>query len=313
MKSETEGEGEVIKIPVGKYFDRIKANPWIIFTFVLVIVLIVMFFIKPGSTGFAISEKDAGDKLVDFINKQGNGEAKFVSAEKSNGLYKITVEFNGQNIPVYMTPDGNNLVSDFIPINADALQDNSAQGDSLPANEEKKNVEEGDSPVFGNADAKVSIIEFSDYECPFCERFYTQTLPSLNENYIKNGKAKIVFKDFPLDFHPNAQKAAEATRCVREQKGDEGYFKMHDKLFENQKSLSLENYEKWAKEIGADEEKFDTCLTSGKFASAVQADLKYGQTFGVKGTPSFFINGRFLEGAQPYPVIQKVIDEELNK
>ena len=188
---------------------------------------------------------------------------------------------------------------------------NTGNTGNLPSPSQKVEVEEGDSPVLGKAEAKITMIEFLDYECPFCGRHFQQTYPLIYKEYIETGKLKLVFKDFPLNFHPNAQKAAEAARCVREQKGDEGYFKMHDKLLENQQSLNLENYKKWAKEIGADEEKFDTCLTSGKFASAVQDDLDYGQKVGVQGTPAFFVNGKFIEGAQPYSVFKQAINAEL--
>ena len=131
------------------------------------------------------------------------------------------------------------------------------------------------------------------------------------KEYIEPGKAKIVFKDFPLSNHPEAQKAAEAARCVRDQAQDEGYFRMHDKLFENQHILSISNYKQWARELGINGDQFDSCLDSGKFAAIVQGDFQYGQEVGVKGTPSFFVNGRLLSGAQPYPAFRQAIEAEL--
>src|SRR3989344_7101547 len=160
---------------------------------------------------------------------------------------------------------------------------NPTQGQQIPSQGEKVTVEIGDSPVLGSKSAKVTIVEFSDYECPFCGRHFEQTYPQLKKDYIDTGKVQLVFKDFPLSFHPQAQKAAEAARCA----GEQGkYWEMHDKLFSNQQSLSVENEKKWAKELGLNTAKFDSCLDSGKYASAVQADSNYGQSIGVSGTPA---------------------------
>jgi len=173
-------------------------------------------------------------------------------------------------------------------------------------------VEIKDAPIKGVRTAPVTIIEFSDYECPFCSRFYSQTLPQIQKEYIDTGKVVLAYRDFPLSFHQNAQKAAESARCVREQTDDEGYFEMHDQIFENQGSLSLANLKLWAKEIdGVDGTEFDTCLDSGKTASAVQADFQDGQAYGVRGTPGFFINGKLISGAQPFSVFQQAIEAEL--
>ncbi len=186
-------------------------------------------------------------------------------------------------------------------------------GQQLPPTTGKVEVKIGDSPVLGKENAPVTIVEFSDYQCPYCGRHFTDTYGQIKKNYIDTGKVKLVFKDFPLSFHPEAQKAAEAARCVREQKNVDGYWKMHDKLFSNQQSLSVENEKKWARELGVDGAKFDSCLDSGKFAQAVRDDLSYGSTIGVSGTPGFFINGVSLVGAQPFGAFQQAIEAELAK
>ena len=198
--------------------------------------------------------------------------------------------------------------SDSNPAPSGNVVQNPTQGQQLPSQGEKVNVEIGDSPVLGSKTAKVTIVEFSDYECPFCGRHFEQTYPQLKKDYIDTGKVQLVFKDFPLSFHPQAQKAAESARCA----GEQGkYWEMHDKLFSNQQSLSVENEKKWAKELGLNTAKFDSCLDSGKYASAVQADSNYGQSIGVSGTPAFFINGKKLVGAQPYSSFQAAINAEL--
>jgi protein-disulfide isomerase len=167
-----------------------------------------------------------------------------------------------------------------------------------------------DDAVEGSADAPVTIIEFSDYECPFCERFYSGALPQIREEYVKTGKVKIVFRDFPLAFHENAQKASEAAECSGEQ---DKYYEMHDKIFENQSNMTVADLKKYAGEIGLNQTEFDACLDSGAMASEVQKDFSAGQALGVSGTPSFFINGQKLVGAQPFSAFKQIIDAELAK
>ena len=164
--------------------------------------------------------------------------------------------------------------------------------------------------VLGDKNAPVTIIEFSDYQCPFCGRFWSETLPQIKKDYIDTGKVKLVFRDFPLtSIHPMAQKASEAVECVREKGGDSAYYKMHDKVFANQASLSNDNLKKWAKELGYD---ISNCLDSGKFASEVTKDSTDAQAAGGRGTPYFVINGQALSGAQPYQNFKAVIDAALN-
>jgi protein-disulfide isomerase len=176
---------------------------------------------------------------------------------------------------------------------------------------ERVNVEIGDDAIKGDENAPITMIEFSDYECPFCGRHFLQTYPQIVKNYVDTGKVNLVFKDFPLSFHPEAQKAGEAAEAVKSQLGDEGYWAMHDKLFENQQSLSVENYKKWARELGADGEQFDDDLDSGKFANEVKQDMNEGQKAGISGTPGFLVNGNPIVGACPYSTFQQAFDAEL--
>jgi len=191
-----------------------------------------------------------------------------------------------------------------------ALAGNVPSGDSGSApSGAVVDVKEGDSPSIGKANAPVTIIEFSDFECPFCERFYSQTYKQVKTNYVDTGKVRIVFKHFPLPFHASAQKAAEATECAREQSK---FWEMHDKLFENQNAIAIANLKSYAVALGLDASKFNTCLDTGKYASRVQKDASDGSAAGVSGTPSFFINGKSVVGAQPYSVFQQAIEAELN-
>lgn len=185
----------------------------------------------------------------------------------------------------------------------------------------KVQVSADDDPYLGNENAKVTVIEFSDYQCPFCRRYWTQSYLQLKEEYIDTGKIKYVFRDFPLNFHEGAEPAAIAGNCVREQLGNEGYFKYHDIVFaqQNKQGQSTINFGEeevmsWVSQTGdIDMEKFNTCYNDPAQKAEVQADLAAGQEAGVSGTPTFFINGKQLTGAQPYSVIKAEIEEALNK
>lgn len=160
-------------------------------------------------------------------------------------------------------------------------------------------------PSRGPADAVITIVEFSDYQCPFCARV-TPTMAQVMQTY--GSRVRRVFKDFPLPNHAEAPKAAEAARCA----GDEGkYWEMHDRLFANQGALQVPAIKQTAAAIGLSQATFDQCLDSGKYAAAVQADIDQGQKLGVNSTPTLYINGRPLIGAQPFEQFKQVIDEEL--
>lgn len=174
---------------------------------------------------------------------------------------------------------------------------------------------EGDSAVLGNADAPVTIVEFSDFQCPFCQRFFTDAYPQIKSQYVDTGKVKIIFKHFPLSFHPNAQKAGEASECARTLGGDAKFWMMHDKLFQNQSALEVTNLKQYAKDIGLNESQFNACLDNGDTAAKVQADYSLGTSIGVSGTPSFVIgsgdNGTPLVGALPFASFKTAIDAAL--
>lgn len=169
-------------------------------------------------------------------------------------------------------------------------------------------VLEDDDAVKGDKKAKVTIVEFSDFECPFCGRFFQQTFPQINENYIKTGKVKLIYRDFPLSFHPQAQKAAEAAECAGEQNK---YYEMHDKLFIDGVQGGVASFKRFAADIGLNTDKFNDCLDSDKMAKEVQKDMSDGAQYGVTGTPGFFVNGQLISGAQPYQKFQQVIEQAL--
>jgi protein-disulfide isomerase len=179
-----------------------------------------------------------------------------------------------------------------------------------------------DDAVLGNPDAPITMIEFSDYECPFCKRHFDQTYPELKKNYIDTGKMKIVFRDLPLSFHdPMATKEAIAANCAKEQGGDEAYYKMHNAMFtqttSNGNGLSVEKLYTIAGEVGLNAGNFKTCLDSDKYKAEVAKDLADAGAIGADGTPAFFIGksdasgtieGTRLVGAQPYTAFSTIID-----
>lgn len=166
-----------------------------------------------------------------------------------------------------------------------------------------------DDAVRGDSNAPVEIIEFSDFECPFCARFYSDTLGQIEKNYIETGKVKLIFRDFPLGFHAQAQKASEAAECAADQ---DAFWEMHDMLFEKGVVGGVATFKQYAADLGLETDTFDTCLDSGEHAAEVQKDFADGQSAGVSGTPSFFINGKKIVGAQPYSVFQAEIEAALN-
>jgi len=178
-----------------------------------------------------------------------------------------------------------------------------------------------DDPVKGDSNAPITMIEFSDFQCPFCARFFTETLPLIQKNYIDTGKVKFVYRDFPLpDIHQNAIPAAIAAECADEQ----GMFwEYHNKIFENQllwqdldKQNVVRTFEQFAEELVLDTNTFNTCLESAKYLDEVQNDLNDGVSYGVTGTPGFFIGNEkigygMVSGAQPYAAFQQVFDQLL--
>lgn len=159
-----------------------------------------------------------------------------------------------------------------------------------------------DDPVFGQTNAPITMVEFSDFQCPYCEKFFESILPLIEENYIKTGKVKLVYRDFPLDKHRQALPAAEAANCANEQ----GKFKeMHDMLFkkqqewaENEKAADV--FKEYARTLGLKTKQFNECFDTHKYQLEAKKDFIDGAAAGVDGTPGFFVNGTAIPGALPY-------------
>jgi protein-disulfide isomerase len=168
----------------------------------------------------------------------------------------------------------------------------------------------GDEPQKGSDDALVTIVEISDFECPFCGRV-EPTIKQVQDKYGKD--VRVVWLNNPLPFHKNAKPAANAALEAHAQKGDKGFWEMHEKMFANQKALTSDNLEKWAKELGLNMAKFKKALADDKYGKTIQQQQALASSLGARGTPAFFINGRNLRGAQPLPAFTALVDEELAK
>ena len=176
---------------------------------------------------------------------------------------------------------------------------------AAPAPSAKQDVKIGDAPTMGPSSAKVTVVAFSDFQCPFCSRA-VPTLKQIETDY--KGKIRVAFKQMPLPFHDKAHLAAEAALAANEQGK---FWEMHDKLFANQQALDRPNLDKYAEELGLNMAKFKAALDSGKFKDRVDREAKEGAAVGATGTPTFFINGHILVGAQPVDAFKTAIDAEL--
>lgn len=189
----------------------------------------------------------------------------------------------------------------------------------LPANNQpqpqgKAELKEDGDPAIGDKSAPVIIFEFSDYQCPFCKRAFDTTFPEI-QTLVQEGKVRFVFKDYPLPAHTEADEAAVAANCA----GQQGrYWEMHDQLFQTQASWSgnptpYEVFKGYAEELDLDEGKFNKCIADPRVAQEVQEDIAEGSANGVSGTPTFYINGMEVMGAQPWQAFKQLIDQELSK
>lgn len=165
-------------------------------------------------------------------------------------------------------------------------------------------------PVEGPLNAPVTIVEFSDFQCPFCGRA-AGTMGQIHKKFPK--AVRIVFMNNPLSFHKHAQMAAEVAYAVFKLKGNEAFWKFHDKLFANRTRLGRDNLVKWATELGVDAKKLNEALNKATYRPVTKAQQALATKLGARGAPAFFINGRFVSGAQPFAVFKKKVDEALER
>jgi protein-disulfide isomerase len=179
---------------------------------------------------------------------------------------------------------------------------------------QKVDVKVGSLPVLGKDNAKVTVIEFADFQCPFCDKWYTESGKNLIKDYVNTGKIKFAYRHFAF-LGDESNWSAEASECANEQGK---FWQFHDYLFEhqngeNQGAFAKDKLKGFAQILGLNTAQFNTCLDSGKYTTKVTDDTAAGQTAGVSGTPTIFVNGQALIGAQPYTALKTLIDQELSK
>jgi protein-disulfide isomerase len=284
------------------------------FTIVLVLMVLVLLVINimhvgcpvsAGTTG-SVTANAAAAKAMNVIKNNLLTSSDTISLNgvtSANGLYQVNIMLNGVARNVYVSNDGTYLFTSFIDLN-------NPPAAQVPT-PTTLDISPGDAPTEGNLSAKVTIVELSDFQCPYCGKFYTDTYSQIKKDYIDTGKVKLSFINFPLvSIHSYSEKAAEASLCANDQGK---FFQMHNKMFENQNALTVDDLKGYAKSLGMNATNFNTCLDAGKYKAKIQAGIDAATAKGVTGTPTFSVNGQMLVGALPYSEFKAVIDAELAK
>jgi len=266
-------DNDTITINIGKYknmFKNFRVNLWLVTTIVLAIILAVVLFTGSEnkdnlSENLTITAEEAGQKMVDFANSQG-ASSSLIEANDAGALYEVVLSIDGQKVPIYVTKDGESFTTTLIPFDLDNPTDTT--------NNQNSNIKislDSSDPILGDSNAPISVIEYSDFECPFCERAYSNTIASLKESdAFKNGEINLIYRHFPLNnIHPKAQKAAEASVCAQKQSK---FWEYHDTLFENQNALAVDDLKSYASDLGLNQAKFDSCLDNGEAKDKVDKD-----------------------------------------
>jgi protein-disulfide isomerase len=255
--------------------------------------------------------KAAGQPADAFLEKEVYAKVQVPTDAEEKALYDQAVA-GGKELPPFEQVKSE--IADFIRSRkremalktyTDGLRKEAKVETLLPPLLLPKVAVEAVGPSKGDASAPITIVEFSDYECPFCGRA-EPTVKEVVDQY--KGKVRLVYREYPLSIHEHAQKASEAALCADEQGK---FWEMHEKLFANQTALAVDKLKSYAKDLSLDTTKFDKCLDGGEKAKSVAASLKAGEDVGVSGTPAFFINGRPLFGAVPAERFKEIIDAEL--
>jgi len=278
------------------------------------IAFVLYFIVGPQAKIQGAKIPDTVKKAMEVFNKNFSpyiGAPATIEGQVTQeyGLYKFHLKIGERLIPAYLTKDGRLLF--FSPLDLTQLPSLPQQAQqTTPQKNPKEVINLEGEPVLGNPQAPLTMVEFSDFECPFSKKFALEIFPQIKKNYVDTGKVKVVFKNFPLGFHPNAFNAALASECAHEQGKFWEYAQI---LLENQQSLDVDNLKKYAKQIGLNEKKFNECLDSKKYEDKVKKDLQEGTQAGVKGTPAVFIDWELIEGALPFEAFAQKIDEKLGK
>lgn len=289
----------------------VRSSFWKWSTFLLLAVMIIGVYFY-GLPNFGSQSKiEVSERTIAFVNDNllaGFATADLQSVEEEGDLYKMNLNLISnlsdevQNATLYVTKDGTMLFPSAIDISEYTYESVVEE-----ENTQTVQVEASNDPIIGNQDAPLTIVEYSDFQCPFCGQAYW-TIKLVLEEY--SDEVNLVYKNFPIPSHDYAQKAAEAGECANSQ-GKFGVY--HDKLFENQDALTVKDLKQYAADLGLDTEAFNTCLDSDSMAKEVALDKSEGIDLGVSGTPTFYIGEQKFEGNGKFSDFQTIIEEELAK
>lgn len=245
-----------------------------------------------------------------------------VTIDLQNFLTPLAIIISAVMISFTLFFSINNLdISTTAESNVAGAADPADTAEVIPEGFEAASITIDDDAVLGDkGTAKVAIVEFSDYECPYCVSFYTDTEQQLIDEYVSTGQAIFVYRDMPLDFHAQAMPAAIAANCARDQGGDAKYYAMHDKLLGEGVANGTADFEKYAQDLGLNVNEFKDCSASDKFADEIAGDISDGNANGCSGTPCFIVGaldedgnveGKRIGGAYPFADFATVIEEYL--
>ena len=309
------------EINMSKLGHKLKHNPWIVCSIILgIVVLVLLFFVLRGGTSGKVSGKIAAENLINFAKAQG-ATATLVNVSDLGNFYEVVLSIGGQEAPIYVTKDGKYFTQAMIPLTEDTSKTNTQPTDTSQPVE----IPIDNSPVLGKSDAILTIVEFSDFSCPFCGAASGQSkdmveymiskyptwqpmIPGIIKDYVETGKAKFVFK-YSMG-HTGGKPAMLVGLCLN----DQGlFFKFHDKAFANQSNVEdLSKMKDLAKSLGADVNKLQICLDSKKYDSKLVDDQSLGQKIGIGGTPALYANGvKVASGAEDYTDVKKAIEAVL--
>jgi protein-disulfide isomerase len=274
--------------------------------------------VEAGESVRILSPDEIGAMTEAYINQnllRPGMSMRVENVTKRGGVFEVQVTVAAgdvaQKASLYVSKDGVLLFPDAIDMSAPRSPSQGVEAPPDSRTDVDMRALIDDDPWAGKREAKVIVVEFSDFQCPFCAKMYP-SIQRLIETY--GDRILFVYRDFPLSsIHPQAQKAAESAQCAFEQGR---FWEYHDRLFERQEewaSLGIPKFREYAADLGLDTERFNECLDSGKYAAEVAADLREGERIGVSATPTYFINGRKLTGALPYSTFQGVVEEALSQ
>lgn len=295
------------------------SGPSRLFRFCLAVLLAVV-----AVEATAVRADDASNqRIIDYYRRKSNlppnVDVKIteVTDSKIPGLKVLTLQLSQggqtQSASAIASPDGRYVIFGGIDRSGNevgVVEDVTAD----PFKAVAAKITTKDKPVRGPKDAKVTIVEFSDFQCPYCARAHQTMSDQVMKEY--DGKVKLVYKNFPLGFHPWAEPAAIAAACAFDQDPD-AFWKLYDFFFTNQQQINPQNVKEKAQEqlkgTKVNMDKWNDCVDNKKTLDRIKADQAEGQSVGVSGTPAFLINGRKVTGAQPFPAFKAVIDDELQR